>query len=100
MAVVGAMVPEALTPLTRLPDDTVIPSNGQGQRTLDKRALRDKAPQALTVPGLGRDVFSWQRVKRARSFSHSRTAWSSRYLPGNLRTHLQGPMVAVMILWN
>jgi len=41
MAVVGAMVPEALTPLTRLPDDTVIPSNGQGQRTLDKRALRD-----------------------------------------------------------
>jgi hypothetical protein len=65
--------------------------------TFQRNGSRGKPPKGWP-PLPGQKAFYWQRVNRARSFSQSRMAWSSRYLPGSFRTHLHGPMVAVMIL--
>ncbi len=67
MAVLGALVPEALAPLARLTDNSAASQSPLGPRPLapEKRAPRDKAPRVLTVPGLGREV----QVKIASEFA-------------------------------
>jgi hypothetical protein len=59
MAVLGALVPEALAPLTRCTDDEAVATMtppGLRPLSLDRRPTREKASRALEVPGLGREI--------------------------------------------